>query len=220
MSYFLGILISYLIGSIPFGYVIAFVKGVDIRKEGSGNIGATNVGRVLGRKYGIIIFILDLLKGFLAVFLIPLIISDVKYPATPDNLVVCLCGLGVVLGHVFPVYIGFKGGKAVATGFGVFLWLAPLPILIVFAVWISVVALTRYVSLGSVICVFAMIGIIMGFNEGPFGSGIFLTALSIMIAIIIIFKHISNIQRIIAGTESRIFGKKNEHPEKETQEQL
>jgi len=207
ISYIFGLVISYLVGSIPFGYVIAIAKGVDVRKEGSGNIGATNVGRVLGRKFGAIIFVLDLLKGFVVVLLVPILVSDIEFPATSDNLLVILCGLCVLLGHAFPVYLKFKGGKAVATSFGVFIWLAPIPVAIAFGVWILTVIVSRYVSLGSMVGAIALMGGIIGMGSSPFGSGKYLTALSIAVAILIIIKHISNIKRIIAGTESRVLTK-------------
>ncbi len=207
ISYIFGIVISYLVGSIPFGYVIAIAKGVDVRKEGSGNIGATNVGRVLGRKFGAIIFVLDLLKGFVVVLLVPIFVSDIKFPATSDNLLVILCGLCVLLGHAFPVYLKFKGGKAVATSFGVFIWLAPIPVAIAFGVWILTVVVSRYVSLGSIVGAIALMGGVIGLGSSPFGSEKYLTALSIAVVILIIIKHISNIKRIIAGTESRVLTK-------------
>jgi glycerol-3-phosphate acyltransferase PlsY len=207
ISYIFGLVISYLVGSIPFGYVIAIAKGVDVRKEGSGNIGATNVGRVLGRKFGAIIFVLDLLKGFAVVLLVPIFVSDIEFPATSDNLLVILCGLCVLLGHAFPVYLKFKGGKAVATSFGVFIWLAPIPVAIAFGVWILTVIVSRYVSLGSMAGAIALMGGVIGMGSSPFGSGKYLTALSIAVAILIITKHISNIKRIIACTESRVLTK-------------
>jgi glycerol-3-phosphate acyltransferase PlsY len=207
ISYIFGIVISYLVGSIPFGYVIAIAKGVDVRKEGSGNIGATNVGRVLGRKFGAIIFVLDLLKGFVVVLLVPIFVSDIKFPTTSDKLLVILCGLCVLLGHAFPVYLKFKGGKAVATSFGVFIWLAPIPVAIAFGVWILTVIVSRYVSLGSMVGAIALMGGVIGLGSSPFGSGKYLTALSIAVAILILIKHISNIKRIIAGTESRVLTK-------------
>lgn len=206
-SYFFAVILSYLFGSIPFGYILAILKGTNIREHGSGNIGATNVGRILGRKYGIIIFVLDLLKGFVAVFSIPVIVSNIKFPTSSDDLLVTLCGFCAVLGHVFPVYIGFKGGKAVATSFGVFIWLAPIPIAVAFGIWVLTVVVSRYVSLGSVISSLALIGAIIIFEKGPFGTGVFLTVLSIAISILILLKHTSNIQRIIAGTETRVFKK-------------
>ncbi len=205
--YIIVIILSYLIGGIPFGYLIAVTKGIDIREEGSGNIGATNVSRVLGRKYGLIIFILDMFKGFVAVFFIPLLSSGMEYPTTPDNLLVILCGLFAVLGHAFPVYLRFRGGKAVATSFGIFVWLAPIPILISFGVWIVTVMVSRYVSLGSMIGTLVVIGAIVYFVDAPFGDNVYLTFLAVVVAILVIAKHKSNIQRIVSGTEKRVFSK-------------
>jgi len=207
VSYIVGIIISYLIRGIPFGYLIAVAKGIDIRTQGSGNIGATNVGRVLGKKYGLIIFFLDMLKGFAVVFLVPALVSSaVKFPTT-DNLLVILCGFCAVLGHAFPVYLRFSGGKAVATSFGVFIWLAPVSIAIAFGVWLLTVIVTRYVSLGSMLGSLSLVGAIVVVVDSPFGDNIYLMALSAAVAVIIIIRHISNIQRIIAGTEKRIFSK-------------
>ncbi|OHC03466.1 MAG: acyl-phosphate glycerol 3-phosphate acyltransferase [Planctomycetes bacterium RIFCSPLOWO2_12_FULL_40_19] len=205
VSYIVGIIMSYLIGGIPFGYLIAVAKGIDIRKQGSGNIGATNVGRVLGRKYGLIIFVLDMLKGFVTVFLVPVLVgSEIMFPTTSDNLLVILCGFCAILGHAFPMYLRFKGGKAVATSFGVFIWLVPISIAIVFGVWLLTVIVSRYVSLGSMIGTLALVGVIVVVVDSPFGDNMYLTALSVAVAILIIVRHTSNIKRIIAGTEKKI----------------
>ena len=210
ISYIVGIIISYLIGGIPFGYLIAVIKGIDIRTEGSGNIGATNVGRVLGKKYGLIIFILDMLKGFIVVFFVPAAVSSaVNVPTTTDNLLVILCGFCAVLGHAFPVYLKFKGGKAVATSFGVFIWLVPISIGIAFGVWLLTVIVTRYVSLGSMIGSLSLVGVIVIVVDSPFGDNIYLTVMSVAVAILIIARHTSNIQRIIAGTEKKVFSKED-----------
>ena len=210
ISYIVGIIISYLIGGIPFGYLIAVAKGIDIRTQGSGNIGATNVGRVLGKKYGLIIFILDMLKGFIVVFFVPAVVSSaVNVPTTIGNLLVILCGFCAVLGHAFPVYLKFKGGKAVATSFGVFIWLVPLSIAIAFGVWLLTVIVTRYVSLGSMIGSTALAVAIVVVVDSPFGDNVYLTAMSVAVAILIIARHTSNIQRIIAGTEKKVFSEKD-----------
>ncbi len=205
--YILVIVLSYLLGGIPFGYLIAVTKGIDIRTEGSGNIGATNVGRVLGRKYGLIIFVLDMLKGFVAVFFVPLLVCGTTFPTTPGNLLVVLCGFSAVLGHAFPVYLRFSGGKAVATSFGVFVWLAPIAIAIAFSVWVVTVLVSRYVSLGSMIGTLAIIWAIVYFVDSPFGVNKYITYLSVAVAVLVIAKHKSNIQRIISGTEKRVFTK-------------
>jgi len=189
------------------GYLIAITKGIDIRTEGSGNIGATNVSRVLGRKYGLIIFLLDMFKGFAAVFFVPLLFSGINFPTTADNLLVILCGFSAVIGHAFPVFLRFKGGKAVATSFGVFIWLAPIAIAISFGAWIVTILVSRYVSLGSMIGTLALVGVVV-LVVSPFGDNIYLTLLSVAVAILVIAKHTSNIKRIISGTEKKVFSKK------------
>jgi len=207
ISYIVGIILSYLLGGIPFGYLIAITKGIDIRAEGSGNIGATNVSRVLGRKYGLIIFFLDMFKGFVAVFFVPLLFSEIKFPTMADNLLVILCGFSAVLGHAFPVYLKFRGGKAVATSFGIFVWLAPIAIAISFAAWITTVLVSRYVSLGSIIGTLALVAVIIWVVDSPFGDNSYITYLSVAVAILVIIKHTSNIKRIITGTEKKVFSK-------------
>lgn len=137
-------ILSYLIGGIPFGFIIGKLKGFDIRKEGSCNIGATNVTRVVGAKYGKICFFCDLLKGFLPVFIAQ------KYFASDFQYMAILCGLFAVAGHMFTPYLHFKGGKGVATAGGVILALAWMPFVIAFAVWLAVFLSSRYVSLGSI----------------------------------------------------------------------
>jgi len=210
ISYVIGIVLSYLLGSIPFGYLIAITKGIDIRTQGSGNIGATNVSRVLGKKFGLIIFFLDMFKAFAAVFFIPLLFSGIKFPTTPDNLLVILCGLSSILGHAFPVFLRFRGGKAVATCFGVFIWLAPLAVGISFGVWVIAVLVSRYVSLGSMLGTLALTGVLVVVLDSPFGDDIYLMLLSMAVTILVIAKHTSNIQRIISGTEKKVFTKKTE----------
>jgi len=208
ISYIVGIVLSYLLGSIPFGYLIAITKGIDIRTEGSGNIGATNVSRVLGRKYGLIIFLLDMFKGFVAVFFVPLLFSGINFPTTADSLLVILCGFSSVLGHAFPVFLRFKGGKAVATSFGIFIWLAPIVIAMSFGAWIITVLVSRYVSLGSMVGTLTVVGVVVMVVDSPFGDNRYLTLLSVAVAILVIAKHTSNIKRIISGTEKKVFSKK------------
>jgi glycerol-3-phosphate acyltransferase PlsY len=122
---------------------------------------------------------------------------------------VVLCGFCAVLGHAFPVYLKFKGGKAVATSFGVFIWLVPISIGIAFGVWLLTVIVTRYVSLGSMIGSLSLVGVIVIVVDSPFGDNICLMAMSVAVAILIIARHTSNIQRIIAGTEKKVFSKED-----------
>jgi glycerol-3-phosphate acyltransferase PlsY len=202
----IGPIISYFIGSIPFGFLITkIVKGVDIRQLGSGNPGATNVSRVMGKSYGILVFILDMLKGFFPVF-----IFDRLFAGHGHSLSLILCGVGVICGHTFPVFLCFKGGKAAATGFGVFLWLAPLPLFISAAVWLLIVYIFRYISLGSMLSSIALVTCLVILGKDPFGHGLHLTLFSIFIAALLIIRHKSNIKRLLNGTESKIGSKVSE----------
>lgn len=200
MQDIIGPIISYFIGSIPFGFLVTkMVKGIDIRQHGSGNPGATNVGRVLGKPYGILVFTLDMLKGFLPVFLF-----DQLFSGYGHNVSLLLCGVGVICGHTFPLFLGFKGGKAAATGCGVFLWLAPLPLLISVGVWLLTISLSRYISLGSILSAITLVVCLIVLGNDPFGQGLYLTLFSIFISALIIIRHKSNIKRIINGTENKI----------------
>jgi glycerol-3-phosphate acyltransferase PlsY len=201
----IGPIISYFIGSIPFGFLITkIVRGVDIRQVGSGNPGATNVSRVLGKPYGILVFVLDMLKGFFPVF-----IFDQMFAGHGHTLSTIFCGVGVICGHTFPVFLGFKGGKAAATGCGVFLWLAPLPLLISVAIWLLTVSVSRYISLGSMLGSIALITCLILLGKDPFGQGLPLTLFSIFISTLLIIRHKSNIKRLLNGTESKIGSKVN-----------
>ncbi|HHT9109735.1 MAG TPA: glycerol-3-phosphate 1-O-acyltransferase PlsY [Candidatus Brocadiaceae bacterium] len=196
----IGPVISYFIGSIPFGFIVAkLVKGIDIRQIGSGNPGATNVSRALGRPYGILVFVLDMLKGFLPVF-----VFDRLFSGYGHSLAVILCAIGVICGHTFPIFLGFKGGKAAATGCGVFLWLAPLQLFIAVPVWLLTVYITRYVSLGSMLSSIAMVISVILLRNDPFGQGLYLTLFSIFISVLLIIRHKANIKRLLNGTENKI----------------
>ncbi len=196
----IGPVISYFIGSIPFGFlVVKLVKGIDIRQVGSGNPGATNVSRALGRPYGILVFILDMLKGFLPVFAF-----DQLFSGYGHSLATILCAIGVICGHTFPIFLGFKGGKAAATGCGVFLWLAPLQLFIAVPVWLLTVYITRYVSLGSMLSSIAMVISVILLRSDPFGQGLYLTLFSLFISVLLIIRHKANIKRLLNGTENKI----------------
>lgn len=200
----ISLICSYFIGSISFGFLIAkYVKGVDIRSIGSGNPGATNVSRAIGKSYGIAVYVLDMLKGFLPVFA-----ADRLFGSASHGLLPILCAVGVICGHTFPVFLGFKGGKAAATGSGVFLWLATIPLLIALAVWLITVAITRYVSLGSILSAISVVVCVIVLRKDPFGQGLYLTLFSLFITILLIIRHKSNIKRLLNGTESKIGGSK------------
>jgi len=189
--YFILIIASYLIGAIPTGVVLARAfSSTDIRQEGSGNIGATNVTRVLGKKLGALTLAGDLLKGFLPVCIGSFLVSSLN--------VVCLMGMAAFLGHLFPVYLRFKGGKGVATALGVFLYFAPLVILIEIAIFIAVVGIWKYVSLGSLIAAAAIPLLLL-----LFASPKPVVLLSSAFALLIFIKHKANIQRLLSGTENK-----------------
>lgn len=185
------VLCAYLMGSIPTGLLLAKAfGGVDIRTQGSGNIGATNVYRTLGRKVGILTLVGDCLKG-----LIPVLAA--KWLGLPD-LWVAAVGLAAFLGHIFPVFLRFKGGKGVATALGVFLGASPLAVLAALGVFIVVLVSWRYVSLASITAAAAMPALAALIDKKPM-----IVAMSLIIAAIVIIKHHQNISRLRNGTESR-----------------
>jgi len=195
---------SYLIGAIPTGYLLARFKGVDIRKVGSGNIGATNVYRCVGKSWGILTFILDFLKGYLPAALFPLLAQRWTNESYGASLSV-LCGCLAVVGHNWPVYLRFRGGKGMATGAGALLGFAPLVMLIGLVSWVIFFLATRYVSLSSMLA-----AIVIAVSAWPLYTEhrLIPATLTIMCAVII-WRHKSNLQRLLAGTEYRfVFGKK------------
>jgi acyl phosphate:glycerol-3-phosphate acyltransferase len=193
----LGVLAAYLIGSIPFGFLAARAKGVDIFKAGSGNIGATNISRVLGRKYGLLVFALDVLKGALP--------TAAMHALNPEPAWAVAAGLGAILGHLFPLYLRFHGGKGVATGFGVVAVLLPLPAVIAFTVWLAVLAATRYVSLASIVAVVALVTVRILGTPGPFAAHeLAVSSFCLATAVLVIIKHRTNIGRLVQGKENRV----------------
>ena len=205
---------AYLVGSIPFGVLIARAHGKDLRTIGSGNIGATNVSRALGRKWGYICFGLDVLKGLLPMLAfraiaLPHIAATIHGPAVMASWL--LVGIAAILGHIFPVYLGFKGGKGVATSFGVGLGLWPyftICALIALAVWVAVVLIWRYVSLASLCAALAFpVSLILGILVTPTWDNTNLWPLliaAILIPLLVILRHRQNIHRLLAGTETKI----------------
>jgi glycerol-3-phosphate acyltransferase PlsY len=218
LSYILTALGAYLLGSIPFGYLAAKAKGIDIRSVGSGNIGATNAMRVLGKPIGIAVLLLDALKGYAAVaWLTPAIYNWIEphyfglapgfalASATTQMKFMVLAGVCAVLGHNYTCWLKFKGGKGIATTAGVYLALAPWPLLIALGAFILAVVLTRYISVGSITGAIALPAAVWIMTPHNTLLGIVTTALGALA----IYKHKSNIQRLMAGTENR-FGKKKE----------
>ena len=204
----LAIIAAYLLGSIPFGLLIAKAHGKDLRSIGSGNIGATNVSRALGRKWAYFCFVLDVLKGLTPMLATMLI-------AEPDSVLTLWLWLAVgcaaILGHIFPIYVKFKGGKGVATSFGVALGLWPYyTICVLFAagVWVVVVLIWRYVSLASITAsvTFPLV-LIVAIILTPgwdFGNLWPVLITSVAIPVMVIIRHRENIKRLRAGTESKI----------------
>ena len=192
--------IAYLVGSIPTGIVIAKLMGApDPRTTGSGNIGATNVGRTAGKAAGIITLIGDILKGFLIALLAFYIFGN-------SPTAVSITGLAVFLGHIYPIFLLFKGGKGVATALGVFLAIGPLQAIIAVILFAVIVAIFRYVSLGSMI---AAVSIPILFSL--FESTIPYAPLAVIIAVLIVLKHSDNIKRLVNGTENKVGGKKTQN---------
>ncbi|HMP01437.1 MAG TPA: glycerol-3-phosphate 1-O-acyltransferase PlsY [Gemmatales bacterium] len=201
------LLAGYLIGSIPFGYVLVrLVRGVDIRQHGSGNIGATNVGRVLGWKWFPVVFLLDLVKGLVPVGML----LYVWTPATLEGLtsadVAALVGMAVILGHLFPAYLGLRGGKGVATGAGVVAVLAPWPAAVAVGVWLGTFLPFRYVSLASIIAAVGLaVAQLIWAGQAAFApSERAATAMCLAAATLVIVRHRTNMSRLLAGTEPRV----------------
>lgn len=191
-------ILAYLVGSVPFGLLIAKTQGKDIRKMGSGNIGATNVLRCFGKPLGIICFILDVLKGFLPALLFPAL-------GTGTAGLGILFGAAAILGHNFPVFLGFKGGKGVATSAGVLLGVAPFAVAVGLLVWFVVFYASGYVSLGSIIAALAVV-LAAWFRLSDYGI---LTVLALtLLGGLTVWRHRANIQRLRNGTENK-FTKKS-----------
>jgi glycerol-3-phosphate acyltransferase PlsY len=197
---------AYLLGSIPSGYLLVrLFRHQDIRSTGSGNIGATNVLRSGGKILGAATFVVDLLKGSSAVWL-GAFLAVLLLPQTPVRDIEALAALSAVLGHMFPVWLGFRGGKGVSTGFGVFLVIAPWAALASFLLFALVLALSRYVSLASILgaASFPIFAWFMVTGDRP----VFFVAVQVAVAVLIVAKHHQNIRRLLASAESRLGAKK------------
>lgn len=214
MRWLIAIALGYLAGSIPFGLLLGWAKGVDIREQGSGNVGATNCGRVLGKKFGVACFVFDVLKGTLPVLLAGWamgVLGDTQ-PAAADVIGWLLVAVAAVIAHVFPVWLKFKGGKGVATGFGVILGLWPVmtvPALLAGLTWIALAAWKRYVSLASIVAAGLLpvyliaAAMIRGWDMTriwPF------LAVAILMAVVVVLRHRTNIARLREGTEPKLGG--------------
>lgn len=206
------ILFAYFVGSIPTGYLVGLARGLDIRKEGSGNIGATNVFRVLGKPLGILVLIVDAAKGYLGAAVGAWIywrffgVADEQglfsgYSKVP----LLITGVGSVLGHNFSFWLKFKGGKGIATTAGALIAWAPLAFAVVISVWIVMAWLTRYVSVASIVA-----ALVLPFAVWGFQKDLLMTMVATLISIMAIWKHKTNIQRLRRGEENKIGQRKGQ----------
>jgi len=202
-----GGLAAYVLGSIPFGFLIAKACGKDIRTLGSGNIGATNVFRSVSKPLGILTFALDFLKGFCGVRFVPVLAADLTHTSFEGMALPVFCGALTVVGHNWTCFLGFKGGKGIATSAGLLLGLSPAGVGIAFAVWLAAFLSTRYVSVASIAA-----AVVLGVVAWPLhlhAYGAWFPGVLTLLAALAVWKHRSNIARLRAGTESRFsFGKK------------
>jgi acyl phosphate:glycerol-3-phosphate acyltransferase len=199
-GYLLTAIVAYFIGSIPTGYLFGRARGVDIRTTGSGNIGATNVFRTLGKTAGVAVLLIDAVKGFVPT-------KFLLFGATPETheYHAMVAGLVAILGHNYTCWLRFKGGKGIATSAGVVIALVPYGLLITLAVWLIVFAASRYVSLASVVAALVLPLAVWAVGRSPT-----MITLCAILGGLAIYKHRTNIQRLLAGTEHR-FGKKKEN---------
>jgi len=191
VSQVLALVLAYLLGSIPFAYLAGRLNGVDLRTVGSGNLGATNVFRTLGRTVGIVVMVLDIAKGAAAVVIAQWLAGGSWWPIAAGAL--------AILGHVFPVWTGFAGGKGVAVGAGALIGLVPLASATLIVLWVLLVLITRYVSVASITCALAAAPLAWVFGA-PWSYVGFIA----LAGLFVIWKHRENVQRLIDGTENRI----------------
>jgi acyl phosphate:glycerol-3-phosphate acyltransferase len=214
------IIVGYLLGSIPFGYLLVRIfRGEDVRQSGSGNIGATNVARK-SPMLGAITLLLDAAKGagaVVAAFVITYKIADRMSAPPPEYSQLTWAALSAIIGHMFPVWLKFRGGKGVATALGSFALIAPKTVLVAAAIFILVVLIFRYISLGSIIAALSFPVLAWAFDENGTTGALALMSLS---SLLIIFKHRGNIRRLLAGTENRFGEKSKNSPELTRSEKL
>ena len=219
----LGLLATYLLGGVPFGLLIGLSKGVDVRLHGSKNIGASNVGRTIGRKYGIITFTLDMLKGFLPVLIAGFVLGTINTLDLPPEKTWPWLSFGVVsvLGHTYSPYLKFRGGKGVATGFGAVLAMYPIltiPAVLSIATWGASVMITRYIGFSSCVAGLSLlpwalgtpaIGRLIGLFQGEAKEGEIIRlwpylVVALFMGVLVVWRHRSNLSRMLKGTEPRV----------------
>lgn len=201
-GYIMTVLLAYLLGSIPTGFLVGKARGIDIRTMGSGNIGATNVFRYFGTVAGVLVLAVDALKGFIAVALLTRLVWHAlgkSGTANEREALEIVAGLAAILGHNFTCWLRFKGGKGIATSAGVLVALVPYALLIILAVWIVVLGLTRFVSLASICASFTL-----PFATWATGGSATMIIITATMTALAIYKHKSNIQRLVKGTETRV----------------
>ena len=209
-------LASYFVGSTPFAAMIARSKGIDLREHGSGNLGATNVARVIGPKWGLLCFVLDVLKGFVPAFVAGWLLTgwSGELPSAARQASWICVGMAAVIGHCLSVWLRFQGGKGVATGLGVVLGVWPhftVPGLVAFGIWTVITLRTRYISLASIIGAVLFAPLLVGWLTWRRGWSAVeslwpLVCFAVAIGVMIVIRHRSNIVRLLAGTESKIGG--------------
>jgi glycerol-3-phosphate acyltransferase PlsY len=199
-AYIFVVVVSYLLGATPSGFLAGLARGMDVRSAGSGNIGATNVVRVLGKKVGALVLIADALKGFVSARWVPAAALHLFQPsrATPENLALA-AGVAAILGHIYTCWLKFQGGKGIATSAGVVLAWSPASCLTALAVWGLVLALTKYVSAASIAAAVTL-PLAVWYWKGSLA----MTSAMAGVSLLAIYKHKTNIQRLLTGTESRI----------------
>ena len=199
---------GYLFGSFPSGYLAGRMAGIDIRSAGSGNIGATNALRVMGKRWGYAVFFFDALKGFAAVRLSWFIATQILAAPVRAEYFSVIAAATCILGHTFPIWLKFKGGKGVATSAGAIFGLMPLVAIAILAVWIAVFETTRYVSLASIAAAISLpvtVGLLLHFKI--ISGGVVMFIFSMVMALLVLWRHRSNFSRLLEGTEQRFIRK-------------
>ena len=208
VAFIVCIVVAFLSGSIPFGYFAGKLKGIDIRQHGSGNIGATNVIRVCGKEIGIPVFILDMLKGLVPTLLPAWLMRHGGVSSHLLSATAVASGLAAILGHMFTPWLGFKGGKGVATAAGVLLGIAPVAMLVALTAWLVFLFTTKYVSLASIMAALAVPATMTVQMMRIHHFDWVLLGFGIVLAVLVVVRHRANIQRLIAGTENKAGAKK------------
>ncbi|MEP6937285.1 MAG: glycerol-3-phosphate 1-O-acyltransferase PlsY [Chthoniobacterales bacterium] len=196
-------MVGYLIGSFPSGYLAGRVAGIDVRAVGSGNIGATNILRLLGKGYGYSVFFLDAFKGFAAVRIAYFLASRLPESREKAIYFATTAAVACIVGHAFPIWLRFKGGKGVATSAGAIFGLTPVAAFVVLIVWIVVFETSRYVSVASIAAAIALPLTVAGLLFAGAMQGMFLFYVTLALAVLVVWRHRSNFARLRAGTEQR-----------------